>query len=627
MRPFPGEPANSIVGRVAARNGASFAQDFCADMNASWRAVSVGECSEISGMSELTGISLEELRRYTVRVRGHRAYKVNGQHLTRKTLDRGTLKVCPLCLVEDLKVAGELGRHCRVEWLLSCYQVCHVHRTLMLSLPDAEYPRCPYDFYQRIRDHWACIRRSAETVELVNGDLAWETYLASRIRGFETDAWCDNFNFDVTCCLALNLGTVIRFGASRNPSDLKPGEISRAADSAFEAMKSGRKSLSSAFRVVREASGSPKPGFHTDFGAFARWLYRVDHSGVRCAELLDIVTEFAFENYPFGAGDVLFGRTCRKRRIHNITSAAKQHSLKYPGMTSLVLGLGLGKDGCHERIEFSAQEYDPILNEFAQCLRPKPAARKIGVHLSMLQRLVNAQILKPRFDFPSMLPVYHPDDLDEFTASVFKHARVVTNIPTDHILLIKLCTHAKCYFEEVVQAAQSGSLSSLCRLPTAVGVQDCFADLEDLRDQIQAPAPGGYTKQDAKRLLRVNDPTVTLLVRNSLLRAQSVRHHRSRRPMTLISSSAMSEFLQHHATLGMMAHAAGTQAVHVATKLEKAGVEPLPLGARFSKIYERTPKLENLFCPGRISRNRTPARTSSRISTMALVEQPDWKRQ
>jgi hypothetical protein len=56
-----------------------------------------------------------------------------------------------------------------------------------------------------------------------------------------------------------------------------------------------------------------KQGFRTDFGAFARWLQRVDHSSDKYAELLDIVTEFAFKNYPFGPGDVLFGRTPRKQ--------------------------------------------------------------------------------------------------------------------------------------------------------------------------------------------------------------------------------------------------------------------------------------------------------------------------
>jgi len=158
----------------------------------------------------------------------------------------------------------------------------------------------------------------------------------------------------------------------------------------------------------------------------------------------------------------------------------------------------------------------------------------------------------------------------------------------------------KCYFEDVLSLAQSGRLRSLCRLPNSFCIQDCYVDREDLRDQIQEPRQDGHTKQEAKRLLRVNDPTVSLLVRSSLLRGHSTRHHRSRRPMTLISADAMSDFLQNHATLGMMAYAAHTQAKHVASKLEKADVEPIPLGQRFSKIYRRTPELEKLFHPGEI---------------------------
>jgi len=164
----------------------------------------------------------------------------------------------------------------------------------------------------------------------------------------------------------------------------------------------------------------------------------------------------------------------------------------------------------------------------------------------------------------------------------------------------KLCNHAKCQFEEAIHLARSGSLHSFCRLPSSSRIHDCYADLEDLRDQLQGPEHQGYTKQEVKRLLRVNDPTVTLLVRKPMLRARIVRHHRSRRPMALIVSDAMSEFLGSHATLGMMAHAARTQAKHVAAKLDKAGLEPLPLGDRFSKIYERTPALENMFHPGEI---------------------------
>ena len=278
VAPFPGEPANSIIGRIAARNGACFAQDFCADMNASWRATSNGDRSALADMAELAGLSVDELCHYAARDAGHHVYELNGHCLTLKTLDRYDLKVCPSCLLEDFRNAGELGRHCRVEWLLSAYQVCHVHRTPMLALPNAEYPRCPHDFYQRIRDCWRKIRCAAEIEEGLSSNVAWETYLASRVRGLETGAWCDRFDLDLLCHITINLGTVMQFGASRNPTDLRPNEKPHVAASAFLSMKHGLKSLARAFRAVRDASTSPKPGFQADFGAFARWLYRADYS-------------------------------------------------------------------------------------------------------------------------------------------------------------------------------------------------------------------------------------------------------------------------------------------------------------------------------------------------------------
>lgn len=461
-------------------------------------------------------------------------------------------------------------------------------------------PEIPYDFYQRIKDCWRAIQRAAETHENFSGDVAWETYLASRVRGRKSCAWCDRFDLDLLCHIVVNLGTVIRFGSARNPSDLRSDEMPRAASLAFHAVRDGHKSLFNAFRSVRDASNSPKPGFQADFGAFARWLYRVDYRSPRYAEFLDLTAKFAFENYPYGKGDVLLGRTCQERQIHNITSAAKQHGLKHPRMTNLAVGLGLGSKDPNERIEFLAKKYDPVLNEFSRCLRPKSAAAELGIRVEALQRLAKVGILKPRFDMPSMVPVYHPSDLELFRSGVLKQATVFDKIPTDMIPLFKLCNDAKCHFEEAIDLVRSGSLKSFCRLPSSSRIHECFADLEDLRDQLQGPKHQGYTKQDVKRLLRVNDPTVTLLVRESMLRARMVRHHRSRRPMVLICNDAMSEFLGGHATLGMMAYAAKTQAKHVATKLDKAGFEPLPLGERFSKIYRRTLELENLFHPGGI---------------------------
>lgn len=254
-------------------------------------------------------------------------------------------------------------------------------------------------------------------------------------------------------------------------------------------------------------------------------------------------------------------------------------------MASLAGSLGVGTKKRNKRMEFPAQEYDPIFKEFAQCLRPKSAAKPLGIRVEAFQSLAKARILKPWFDLPAMAPVYHTDDLDRFNQSVLENAKTVTSITTDYVSLFRLCQHAKCQLEDVVEIAQSGAFGSLCRLADREKIHRCFAYLEDFRDQIQGPAHQGYAKREAKRLLRVNDPTVALLVKNSLLRSFRVRHHRSRRQITMISSEAMFDFIQKYATLGMMANDANTQTKHVATQLDKAGIEPLPLGERYSKIY------------------------------------------
>ena len=600
VAPLPGEPAHSIVSRIAARNGASFAQDFCADMNLSWKAITSGDQAELTDMAFLAGLSIRDMSSFSVRNSDHHNYELNGEHLTAKTLDRGVLKVCPQCLREDMDASGPLSRHCRVEWLLNHYQVCHIHGALLLSLPKAEYPRCKNDSYQRIKDHWKQIVAAAGSRKVQSYDLRWPVYLADRIRGRATDAWCDQFDLDITCRFALCLGTVQRFGSQTNPSELSGEEIAEALAAAIEAFSVDANAIRTAFRGIRESSVSLNPGFYTDFGALARWLARIDHRDTKFAKLLDVAAQFAFETYPFGAGDQLFGRTCQVRQIHNLSTASQQFGINFARMTRLAIGLDLGAAGQPSRIECSALRYDPIIRDFAECIPPKRAAEHLGISRASLQRLAQSKMLTPRFDLPSMAPVYHPEDMSDFKNSVFTHARILSQIPTGHIPIFKLCTHAKCYFEEIIEVARAGRLLSLCRLPCAQGIKDCFADLEDLRDQLQEPAHDGHTKQEVKRLLRVNDPTVTLLVRRALLRSSMVRHPRSRRPMALISSDALSQFLGVHATLGMMAHAARTQAKHVATKLEKSGIEPLPLGDRFSKIYLRTPDLEQLFQPGEI---------------------------
>jgi len=600
VSPHEGETTLSIVSRLALRNGASFVQDFCADMGLSWREAANGESGEVRRLADLAGLCADTLAAQSVVRVEHPGYRVNGQYLTSKTLVRRELRVCPRCLYEDEKQGGALARHGRLEWLAATYRTCHIHQVPMLTLPDAEYPRCRHDFSQRVRDHWRSILR-AERELVPSTELGLlETGIASRIRGLGGHDHAGFLDLDLMCRLSEDLGVVLQFGAPMYPSKLSRAELARASEAGYQAIAGGPDALTAAFEEIKAASSSPTPGFQADFGALARRIERVDHGSPRFAGLIDQLTEFAFQNYPYGKGDVLFGRTCPERRVHNLASAASAHGLNYSRMYRIAVGLGLGTTEQAERIEFSAEAHDAQIAEYAACLSPKRAAGYLGVRGEMLKRVISAGLITPRFDLPGLNPIYHPDDLKQLVGPLVGQAALVDRLPSGYASLISIGGHAKCRFETVMRLACDGKLTTLSRLDAVPKLDGLFVSLDDLRDQLEVPAPLGITRNEAKRLLRINSSTVAWLIRQGWLPAKTVKHHRHRRPVTLISREAIEEFLGNYATLGMMAATAHTQAIHVARKLEDARIFPLDLDCRLSKLYSRTPKLERLFDPGRM---------------------------
>ncbi|MCE8418864.1 TniQ family protein [Rhodovulum sulfidophilum] len=595
VSPREGETTLSVVSRLALRNGASFVQDFCADMGVSWRDAANGEAGEIHRLADLAGLDVDGLAAHSVVRVAHPGYRVNKQYLTSKTLVRRELRVCPRCLCEDDRQGGALARYGRLEWLVATYRTCHIHQVPMLTLPDADYPRCRHDFSQRVRDHWRCISRAERELVPSSGLGDLETDIASRIRGLGGHDHARFLDLDLMCRLSEDLGVVLRFGASTYPSKLNRTELARTAEAGFQAIAGGPDALTVAFGEIKVASSSPTPGFQADFGVLARRIERVDHGSPRYAHFLDRLTEFAFNNYPYGKGDVLFGRTCPERRVHNLASAASAHGLNYSRMYRIAVGMGLGTTEQAERIEFSAADHDDQLADYAACRSPKQSADYLGIRGEMLNRLVSAGLIAPRFDLPGLNPIYHPDDLKHIVDPLITQATLMDCLPSGYASLVNIGAHAKCRFETVMRLACDEKLASLIRLNASPKLDGLFVSLDDLRDQLEEPPPPGFTRSEARRMLGINSSTIAWLIRKGWLEARTVRHHRHRRSVTLISPEALEEFLIKYVTLGMMAAAAHTQALHVARKLENAGIFPLDLDRKCSKIYTRSDRLDNIF--------------------------------
>ena len=170
---------------------------------------------------------------------------------------------------------------------------------------------------------------------------------------------------------------------------------------------------------------------------------------------------------------------------------------------------------------------------------------------------------------------------------VLGRAQIVEELSGKQMDFGVACNKAKVTIEEVMPLILDGTVKWLGRRKGVSGMAALLVDLEELLDLFEGPPLTGYTQHDLKRMLRVNDPTISFLVKNGFIEAQDTRHPRSRRPMKVVTSETYEAFLERFVSLGILANQMGTQAKHVSSKLERLKIDPIQMASRFSKIYER----------------------------------------
>lgn len=132
-----------------------------------------------------------------------------------------------------------------------------------------------------------------------------------------------------------SFGIIFTHGTTVREADLKHEELSKACELGFKAISGSQAKIDQAFMHIQNRSDSSNPGFYTDFGMFARFCTRVS-CDKRYQALIDVVTKFAFENYPMAKGELLYGRKCPSRVWHNCSSAANEYGFSPSRMTAIV---------------------------------------------------------------------------------------------------------------------------------------------------------------------------------------------------------------------------------------------------------------------------------------------------
>ena len=591
----PAQTITSLVSNLAAFNGSQYAQDFAQDMVINWKGLAKGLPEEIDHVSELSGVPREQLNRYRSELvfglDDHKSFRVAGETVSNRQFLRGKLRVCPHCLLADREMHGQFGPYTRIYWHISSIRTCHEHHTVLKELPDAEFPRDMHDTFARIRDHWDIIEDAARDGQ-ARAPSKFERYLVGRLDGATTDPALDDLPFEVVAKTSEMLGLAFIYGPKASFSKSTDDELAEAGAAGFVAIAKGDGGINVALRSIQNKSSGPRAGHYTDFGHFARWLERMSHDD-RYEPIRAIYRQYVFHNYPIGQGEVVLGEECPMRHLHSFATIAGEFEMGPHRLKSFLGGFGFAdrrsnrKPTADELGYFPAEESETRIREVVDVVDRIEAAAHLNVNRPLFDRLRKIGVVQPVAVFDGLKGLYKPDHLDQVLARFLDRAETVEALTGSCMELGVACNKAKVTIEQVVPLILDGTIKWLGKMRGIEGLASLAVDLEEILDLFEGPPLVGYTKQQLKRMLRVNDPTITYLVNERYIRACETRHPRSRRPMSIISTEAYDAFIERYVTLGILANNIGTQAKHVSSKLEKLNIDPIQLPPRYSKVYEQ----------------------------------------
>jgi hypothetical protein len=592
VMPSDYETATSWVSRLAARNGASYVQDFTEDIGISWRAIVSGDSKAIAELCHLADVPTREIQRCARRTLLNREVSIGTTPVGTKFCQNNILSLCPRCVIESLQPDGQLIAGVMVWWQAVPIRSCDRHRIMLIDLPPPSSICSNYDFAGRVKDNLATIRKAAKRPTYAP-IRQFELYMIARLSTarHRTAGWLDAMPVPVVANLCHALGLSLSHRASIAAAGLKPAQLSHAAEKGFKALRHGPSGLFAALRRSQDGPSGGGQGFMHDFKPFHRYLSRMEaNEGTQ--RLKEAVRQYVIENYPTAPGELVLAVPAERRALHSPLSASQ---VAGASRTRLVTALrAIRRSGAlphlprpTRQLWVPCEQWDPWLKRYGETITFKEAAPRVGASPAMLQQIIDAGLLTPFADFEKQVPRFHPENLGAFLSHMQRDCQPVATLDSSMVTIDRAPTAFFVPLIDLLRMVWERRLRRLYLRPGLCGLHALVFDRKEVPECLETPKHNGWSCEEARRILGVASCTITFLHRNHLIKTLRTSHHRTRRTCNMITPVAMAEFLAEYETLGRLAKDENRQAKSVLAKLERLGIEPLPLPAPHSKIFRR----------------------------------------
>lgn len=603
------ESVPSWISRLAVYNHAGSAEEFCLDMGMTFQACVDGRPEALAKLSALTGTPLPALKRASITPE-EPDYLLRGERLLRTMLRRWKVRVCPVCLWQDMQAsvtAGQPKPYGRTLWQLSVFRSCPQHGCALVEVVQNR-DRVLHDFTLNINSKRSEIVRWADNpVEQPPSSL--ETYVADRLEGRTTGApWLDQLELHVVIGTCETLGVLMTLGAGTSMRTVSDADLHRAGDAGCTVAREGEATILSVFADIHRAHPMQKTTRTIPaavFGVLYRWL-AYDQQRSSYEPVRDLLRRYIMDAMPFGPGDTVIGHAVKARRYHSITSASRETGRDHKRLRYVLAAAGIIGPDHHQwpnhLVIFEAKRAHSVLADEAEGLTLRGVEAYLSISRSTALILAKNNFITPHVKYRGcskdrrgrhndQRPSYTRRELDAFLARLLKGAVSVEH-PSEHMLAIPAAVaHSWSSVQEIIRLILERKLVWVGRHADVAGFSSVLVDIRELKKVTEGVDDGSLTCTEAQRTLFTSTPVIRALVAGGYLSLRTVMHPTMRRPVQRVDQASFETFRMTYVSLVELARIRNLHPGQVKKAL--ANVPPAIEKQRVGATYYRRDSVRN----------------------------------
>jgi hypothetical protein len=579
-----GEAVTSFASRLAAANGLPV-REFCLDWDIRFQSVVDGDAAAIAVLADKGGVAAADLMAHAfIRGQNH-AYTYRDEQLTRFSLRRKRVAVCPYCLAEDIANSDHrphLAVYGRAIWQIDAIKSCPVHQSALVEIADDMSPTTLHEFTHHVAPVLLNLAILAD--QAVDRKLTGlENYVLARLDGVQEAPFLDSQVLFVAIKLCEMLGAVELFGRTANLRRLSDEQWRLAGAAGFVIAAGGAPAISGVLgRLQATFDYSRRGGTEGPQALYGR-IYQWLEFGAEDAAydpVRDVIGRHIRDHLPLGPGDTVFGEPVIIRTLHSVRSLSLEAQVHPKRLRKLLRASGIiGEAQDHladANVIFASGEASSVITRAKGAMSLPAAGEYLNAPRVHRALLVQAGFLVPCLSAAGFGAVdqFAVTDLDEFLRRLLDGAEEVKKPKAGQVDIPAAAKRANCKAAEIVRLILDKKLKWVGRLSGVDGYLSVLVEPEEIRGLVRGDDHGGLTPYQVAGALGTTDRVARALIKHGHLKTVSTIHPVNRCPQVVVMPAEVERFQKKYVSLFGLAKERGRHFRKLKQELDANGVKP-----------------------------------------------------